>query len=104
MNRERATPNTQLAGATEPSLLAEIQTRTPARLFVGRAGASYRTRTLLDLREDHAAALDAVQDELDLRRDLGDQLVTQFGLVEVATKAASKLDYLRRPDLGRELS
>ena len=103
MNRERPTQPTHLARAPEDTLLAEIRSRTPARLFAGRAGASYRTQTLLELREDHAAALDAVQDQLDLRRDLGEELVKQFGLVEVATKAASKLEYLRRPDLGLQL-
>jgi ethanolamine ammonia-lyase small subunit len=104
MNRERPTQPTHLARASEDTLLAEIRSRTPARLFAGRAGASYRTQTLLELREDHAAALDAVQDQLDLGRDLGEVLVREFGLVEVATKAASKLEYLRRPDMGRELS
>lgn len=84
--------------------LAEAQARTPARVFAGRAGASYRTGTLLALREDHAAALDAVQAELELARDLGSDFVERFGLFEVSTRATSKEEYLRRPDLGRQLS
>ncbi len=51
--------------------LAELRARTPARLIVGRAGTSYRTATQLELREDHAAAVDAVQAELDIERDFG---------------------------------
>lgn len=84
-------------------LLAEAQARTPARLFVGRSGESYRTSTLLSLREDHAAALDAVQAEFNLRQDFDSEFVERFKLVEVSSRATSKKEYLRRPDLGREL-
>jgi ethanolamine ammonia-lyase small subunit len=83
--------------------LAALRARTPARLVVGRAGPAYRTATQLELREDHAAAVDAVQTELDLARDLGAALVEQFELFEVATLAASKDEYLKRPELGRKL-
>ena len=77
---------------------------TPARLWAGRAGVSYRTGTALELRRDHAAAVDAVHAELDLVRDLGADFVRQFGLFEVTTAVASKMEYLARPDLGRRLS
>jgi ethanolamine ammonia-lyase small subunit len=83
------------------SPLDVIREQTPARILVGRAGSSYRTGTLLDLRRDHAAALDAVRIELDMVRDLGQDLVDRFGLFEVATRARSKDEYLMRPDLGR---
>lgn len=84
-------------------LLAAIRARTPARLLVGRAGPSYRTATQLELRRDHAAALDAVHAEVDLERDLGIDLVRRFHLFEVRTRAESKQEYLLRPDLGRRL-
>jgi ethanolamine ammonia-lyase small subunit len=84
-------------------LLAAVSARTPARILVGRAGASYRTPTQLGLRQDHAAALDAVHAEVDLERDFGPDLVRQFGLFEVQTRATSKEQYLMRPDLGRQL-
>ena len=58
----------------------------------------------MELRRDHAAAVDAVHAELDLMRDLGADFVRQFGLFEVTTAAASKTEYLARPDLGRRLS
>ncbi len=80
------------------------QEHTPARLWSGRAGVSYRTATSLKLRSDHAAAVDAVHAELDLIRDLGTDFVRQFGLFEVTTEATSKTEYLARPDLGRRLN
>jgi ethanolamine ammonia-lyase small subunit len=84
-------------------LLAALRARTPARLLVGRAGPSYRTATQLELRRDHAAALDAVHAEVEMERDLGADLVDRFQLFEIHTQAGSKEEYLRRPDLGRRL-
>src|SRR5579864_6739171 len=82
-------------------LVQAARARTPARLLVGRCGPAYRTATQLELRRDHAAALDAVKAELELTRDLGPEFVERWGLFEVCTRAASKQEYLMRPDLGR---
>jgi ethanolamine ammonia-lyase small subunit len=71
---------------------------------VERSGAAYRTATQLDLRQDHAAARDAVRAELDLERDLGMGFVERWKLFAVSTMTASKEEYLRRPDLGRRLN
>src|SRR5262249_56610893 len=87
----------------ESPLLEAIRTRTPARLLVGRAGAGYRTATQLQLRQDHAAARDAVCAEMELARDLGEEVVARHALFEVRTRAADKQQYLMRPDLGRQL-
>src|SRR5437773_673516 len=86
---------------TDPpgELLETVRARTPARILVGRAGSSYRTATQLTLRSDHAAALDAVHAEIDLERDLGPELIRRFAIVEVASSARDKAEYLRRPDL-----
>ncbi len=43
-----------------PNTIDRVRAKTPARILAGRAGASYRTETLLRLRADHAAARDAV--------------------------------------------
>jgi ethanolamine ammonia-lyase small subunit len=80
-----------------------IRERTPARLMEGRSGASYRTATQLQLRADHAAARDAVQAELDLSAHLGREFIERWQVFEVSTRAASKPEYLLRPDLGRTL-
>lgn len=85
-------------------LIAAIRSRTPARILVGRAGPSYRTSTQLELRRDHAAALDAVHAEIEMERDLGLDLVRRYQLFEVSTQAGSKEEYLLRPDLGRRLN
>src|SRR5437870_12842960 len=91
-------------GAELPQLLKAVRARTPARLLVGRAGPAYRTATQLELRQDHAAAVDAVQTELDLAQDFGPVFVEPWRLFEVRTQASSKAEYLLRPDLGRRLN
>jgi len=96
------------AASTEAShwaveALAALRARTPARLVVGRAGTAYRTATQLELREDHAVAVDAVQAELDLARDFGQEFLDRTGLFEIATLAADKTQYLQRPERGRLL-
>jgi len=90
--------------AESSDLLQYAQARTPARVLVGHSGPAYRTITQLALRQDHAAARDAVEAELDIQRDFGLSLVEQWQLFEVTTCARSKAEYLLRPDRGRRLS
>jgi ethanolamine ammonia-lyase small subunit len=87
-----------------PDLVRALRSRTPARVLIGRAGPAYRSKTQLALRQDHAAALDAVHAELDLERDFGRDFCQRWGLFLVSTQAGSKTEYLMRPDLGRQLS
>jgi ethanolamine ammonia-lyase small subunit len=67
-------------------------------------GVAYRTSTALELRRDHAAAVDAVWDEVSFPADLGAENAERFGLFEVRTRCRDKREYLLRPDLGRSLS
>jgi ethanolamine ammonia-lyase small subunit len=92
-----------LAPADLPEIVRKIRARTPARILAGRAGAAYRTETQLELREALAAARDAVRAELDLVRAFGADFVERWNLLELATQARSKDEYLLRPDLGRRL-
>ncbi|MGA2337617.1 MAG: ethanolamine ammonia-lyase subunit EutC [Terriglobales bacterium] len=91
-----------------PGMLKKVRAQTPARLLAGRSGAAYRTNTQLELREAHAAARDAVRAELNLSRcpenDPGDNFARKWNLFEVCSRAASKDEYLLRPDLGRHLN
>lgn len=87
-----------------PEAIQRIRERTPARVFSGRAGASYRTASQLQLREAHAAAVDAVRNELDLALTLGASFCATWKLFEVSTRATSKDEFLLRPDLGRLFS
>lgn len=86
-----------------PELARTVWGRTPARIFAGRAGSSYSTAAQLELREAHAAAADAVHQELDLTSALGSKFCEAHKLFEVTTYAASKAEFLLRPDLGRRL-
>lgn len=87
-----------------PDLIRALKLRTAARVLVGRAGPAYRTATQLELREDHAAAADAVHAELDPARDFGTAFIEQWRLFTVQTQAKDKGQYLLRPDLGRKLA
>jgi ethanolamine ammonia-lyase small subunit len=87
----------------DATILDRVRARTPARILTGRAGASYRTSTYLELRLNHAAARDAVVAEVDLDGDLGAAFVTEWGLFEVATMARTKAEFLLQPELGRSL-
>ena len=78
-----------------PDAYLALKARTPARIGLGRAGARYRTETMLRFRADHAAAQDSVFS------DIPDTFAAQNGLVPVQTKCKDKDEYLTRPDLGR---
>ncbi len=73
----------------------ELKARTPARIGLGRAGARYRTETMLRFRADHAAAQDSVFS------DVPEDFAKANGLIPVQTKCKDKDEYLTRPDLGR---
>jgi len=92
---------TELAASELPEIVRKMRARTPARLLAGRAGAAYRTGTQLELREAHAAARDAVRDELRCQEMLGSPFLEKWNLFEVSTKATAKDEYLLRPELGR---
>jgi len=94
----------QIAASEDlPDVVRKIRARTPARLLAGRAGSAYRTSTQLDLREAHAAARDAVRAELNISEVFGSEFLRMWDLLEVHTQAATKDEYLLRPDLGRHL-
>jgi len=96
---EHDSPELELA-----EIVKKVRAQTPARLLAGRSGAAYRTNTQMELREAHAGARDAVRAELNLLRDLGDEFIRNWNLLEVCSRATSKDEYILRPDLGRLLS
>lgn len=75
-----------------------MKAKTPARIGIGKAGARYRTATMLRVRADHAAAQDAVFS------DVSEEFVKKCGFVFVKTLCKDKDEYLTRPDLGRRFS
>ena len=78
-----------------PDKFRKMKEKTPARLGSGRAGARYRTLTMLRFRADHAAAQDAVFSQV------SQDFAAKNGMTEVVTRCKSKDEYLTRPDHGR---
>ena len=72
-----------------------MKERTPARIGVGRAGARYRTETMLRFQADHAAAQDAVFS------DVPEEFIQQMGWQVYQTSCESREEFLTRPDKGR---
>lgn len=75
-----------------------MKSKTPARLGIGKAGARYRTITMLRVRADHAAAQDAVFS------DVSEDFIKKNDFVFVKTLCKDKDEYLTRPDLGRRFA
>lgn len=74
---------------------AAMKQKTPARLGCGKAGARYKTLTMLRFRADHAAAQDTVFSQVP------EDFAEKNGMLAVQTRCQSKDQYLTRPDLGR---
>lgn len=83
--------------ADETQCLKWMQT-TNARICVGREGTGYRTMNYLRYLADHAAAMDAVWTEVN------DAIFDKYGFIKVITNAATKEQYIKRPDKGRTFS
>lgn len=85
-----------LENPQDPDALRRMAGKTTARIGVGRSGPRLKTRTLLTLRADHAAARDAVL------MDVSEELIRKLGLLSVTTCCTDKNNFLTRPDLGRD--
>jgi ethanolamine ammonia-lyase small subunit len=83
--------------------LEALRELTPARVGLGRSGASLPTAALLAFTLDHARARDAVHTAFDAPHLAAGLAGLGLQVVEVSSQAQSRRDYLRRPDLGRML-
>jgi ethanolamine ammonia-lyase small subunit len=83
--------------------VGDLRNLTPARVGLGRAGASMPVKALLDFTLDHARARDAVHAAFDVSAVISGLADLGLDAIEVASRAPSREDYLRRPDLGRML-
>lgn len=81
----------------------DLRSLTPARVALGRSGASVPTRALLDFTLDHARARDAVHAVFDAPRLVADLRALGLIVTEARSQAVDRRNYLRRPDLGRQL-
>jgi ethanolamine ammonia-lyase small subunit len=84
-----------------PDPWAALRAHTPARIALGRAGASLPTREVLGFGLAHARARDAVHHALDVEKLL--QELKDHRPVSVRSAAPDRATYLTRPDLGRKL-
>lgn len=87
-----------------PDPWTALRRHTPARIALGRTGASLPTHEVLAFSLAHAQARDAVQTPFDSAAVT--EAIADLGLstLPVESAAADRATYLRRPDLGRQLS
>jgi ethanolamine ammonia-lyase small subunit len=83
--------------------LRDLRELTPARVGLGRAGASMPTQALLEFTLDHARARDAVHGVFDVFSLISGLGGLGLRPVQVSSQAQDRKEYLGRPDLGRML-
>ncbi|MBV9530602.1 MAG: ethanolamine ammonia-lyase subunit EutC [Bradyrhizobium sp.] len=83
--------------------ITDLRSLTPARVALGQAGASLPTKALLDFSLAHARARDAVHACFHAASLIAAVGALGLSAFSVASRAANRQDYLRRPDLGRRL-
>jgi ethanolamine ammonia-lyase small subunit len=89
--------------AASHPLLTDLREMTPARVALGRTGASLPTGALLGFTLDHARARDAVHAAFDATALIAELGALGLSAHPVTSRAADRQTYLRRPDLGRRL-
>lgn len=99
-----AAPVQPAASASAPDTWEDLRSFTLARIALGRTGDSLPTRAVLDFGLAHAQARDAVHTPFDADALLAALLAAGFGAaLRAHSAAADRAQYLRRPDLGRQL-
>jgi ethanolamine ammonia-lyase small subunit len=84
--------------------MLDLRRLTPARVALGRAGASLPTQALLDFTLAHARARDAVHAAFDADGIEAALQAQGLATLRVFSKADTRKTYLGRPDLGRTLA
>src|ERR1700741_3360948 len=82
----------------------DLRSLTPARVALGRSGASLPTSALLDFTLDHARARDAVHAAFDALAVIAGLAELGLAATAVESRAGNRRSYLARPDLGRRLN
>lgn len=83
--------------------MPDLARLTPARVALGRSGASLPTPALLAFGLDHARARDAVHAAFDIEALKAALATGDTPVLSVQSQARDRADYLKRPDLGRLL-
>ena len=90
--------------APPPDPWIALRRHTPARISLGRAGTSLPTTEVLRFAAAHAGARDAVHVPLDVDELRAELRSEGLDVARVASRAADRVEYLTRPDLGRQLA
>ncbi len=80
-----------------------LRQHTPARIALGRSGAGLPTAEVLRFAGAHAQARDAVHEALDVAALDHALRAAGWSTVTARSRATTRADFLRRPDLGRRL-
>lgn len=88
---------------TLPDAWQGLRPLTPARIALGRAGASLPTGPVLAFQLAHARARDAVKHQPDLAAIAEELSRAGIPSLRVQSQVESAEQYLKRPDLGRRL-
>jgi ethanolamine ammonia-lyase small subunit len=91
-------PRNDVEHAKNPSTIEHARSITPARIGIGRTGVRLKTNHYLQFRVDHAAAQDAVHQEVD------EALLQKLQLPILQSSASDLKDYLMNLPAGRKLS
>src|SRR5579864_5118722 len=89
---------------TQPDPWLTLRQHTTARIALGSSGNSIPTHELLRFGVAHAQARDAIHAPLDADTLRGELVQQGFEVLELESAAPDRATYLRRPDLGRQLS
>lgn len=82
----------------------QLKQFTDARIALGRVGGSQPTKPSLEFQLAHAQAKDAVLKVLDVQALVEQLAKLNSDILQISSCAEDKDLYLKRPDLGRELS
>jgi len=96
--------NIPVLQSNESGAPLDLRSLTSARVALTRAGTSIATTHALDFSLAHAQARDAVHSTLDVPALLTALRARTLPAIAVQSAAATRAEYLRRPDLGRTLS
>jgi len=84
--------------------LFSLREFTAARIAIGRVGTSIPLNESLEFKLAHAHARDAVYSTLDIDGLFNSLKVFNTPVLHLNSKAVSRHNYLKRPDLGRQLN
>lgn len=94
---DHCTPPVRKERIADPVEVQRVVDASPSRLAQGRVGTRYTTKAYVQLRAEHAIALDAVTSSI------SDTFAGTHGLIPLRTKAKDHQEYLLYPDQGRRL-